>query len=181
MSQPNSMGSTKDLVSNDGDLWKRIIDIKTQLLELQSPNLKVTNQSVQGKFVNFEIEDVSLSLFIKEIEQVFGTKIKGNAHEYLSFHCDSIISETISDSILEQLKQEALDNFIDFEGYPVIEGSITNTGTEQYQESISSNKLGNYNNNKKEHLINISDLLKTTDVLLSLNQDLNNLLYLDQN
>ena len=176
MSHPNSKGSTKDLVSNDSDLWKRIIDIKTQLLELQSPNLKVTNQSVQGKFVNFEIEDVSLSLIIKEIEQIFETKIKGNPNEYLSFHCDSIISERISDSILEQLKQKALDNFIDFEGYPVIEGSITTTATEQYQESINNNKLGIYDASKKEHSINISDLLKTTDVLLSLNQDLNNII-----
>ncbi len=154
---------------NDSSIWKRIIDIKTQLLELQSPSFLVKNQIVGENYVDFEIEDLDEAKFIKKIETVFQTSVDiSEMHSF--FYSKSEITSSITEEIMDDLKQEAEKNFIDFRGLPIIEGKITHNALIDYQQKIKKEKVGFIQSNK--HLIEASDLSKTISILNQYNENI---------
>ena len=148
--------------TDENSIWKRIVDIKSQLLELQSPSFSVKNQTSSKNYVDFEIEELDEAEFIKKIETVFQTTVD-NSNLYTSFYSESETTSSITEEIIDGLKQEAEMNFIDFKGLPIIEGTITNKGLFDYQQKINKEMIGAIESNK--HLIEASDLVKTISIL----------------
>ena len=79
---------TNEKSADENSIWKRIIDIKSQLLELQSPSFSVKNQTLSKNYVDFEIEDLDEAKFIKKIETVFQTTVD-NSDLHSSFYSES--------------------------------------------------------------------------------------------
>ena len=146
----------------ENSIWKRIIDIKSQLLDLQSPSFSIKNQRLSNDYVDFEIEDLEKDKFITEIENIFQTTIKHNESSSF-FYSDSQITSKITEEKIVKLKQDAVKNFIEFNGLPVIEGKITNKGLADYQRKIKNEKIGYFELNK--HVVIASELVKIITVL----------------
>lgn len=166
---------TNEKGANENSIWKKIIDIKSQLLELQSPSFSVKNQTLSKNYVDFEIEDLDEAKFIKKIENVFQTKVD-NSDLYSSFYSESETTSSITEEIIDGLKQEAERNFIDFKGLPIIEGTITNKGLFDYQQKIIKEKVGVVDSNI--HMVEASDLVKTIAFLHEFNEDIKSIFFL---
>jgi hypothetical protein len=166
---------TNEKGADENSIWKRIIDIKSQLLELQSPSFSVKNQILSKNYVDFEIEELDEAEFIKKIETVFQTTVD-NSNLYSSFYSESETTSSITEEIIDGLKQEAERNFIDFKGLPIIEGTITNKGLYDYQQKINKEMIGVIESNK--HLIEASDLVKTISILDEYDENIKNVFFL---
>jgi hypothetical protein len=151
-----------NVVAAENSIWKKIIDIKSQLLEFQSPSLIVKNQVLSKKYVEFEIDDQDQLLFLSDLEKSFKTTIvSDDRHSY--FYTDSETSSLITEEKISDLKRKAESNFIDFKGVPVIEGVITSKGLVDYQHKVLSENIGSIKSST--HEINPSDLSKVVDIL----------------
>jgi superfamily I DNA and/or RNA helicase len=166
---------TNEKGANENSIWKRIIDIKSQLLELQSPSFSVKNQTLSKNYVDFEIEDLDEAKFIKKIEAVFQTTVD-NSDLHSSFYSESETTSSITEEIIDGLKQEAERNFIDFKGLPIIEGTLTNKGLFDYQQKINKEMIGAIESNK--HLIEASDLVKTISILDEYDENIKSIFFL---
>ena len=163
------------VIINENSIWEKIIDIKSQLLELQSPSLSVKNQTLGKNYVDFEIEDLDEIEFIKKIEDVFKTTID-SSDSFSFFYSDSERTSSITEEIINGLKQEAERNFIEFKGLPIIEGTITKKGLFDYQQKIIKEKVGVIDSNK--HMVEASDLVKTIAFLQEFNEDIKSISFL---
>jgi len=161
--------------TDENSIWKRIIDIKSQLLELQSPSFSVKNQTSSKNYVDFEIEEIEEAEFIKKIETIFQTTVD-NSELYTSFYSESETASSITEEIIDGLKQEAERNFIDFKGLPIIEGTITNKGLFDYQQKINKEMIGAIESNI--HLIEASDLVKTISILDEYDENIKSVFFL---
>lgn len=169
---------TNEKSADENSIWKRIIDIKSQLLELQSPSFSVKNQTLSKNYVDFEIEDLDEAKFIKKIETVFQTTVD-NSDLHSSFYSESETASSIPEEIIDGLKQQAERNFIDFKGLPIIEGTITNKGLFDYQQKINKEMIGAIESNK--HLIEASDLVKTIPILDEYDENIKSVFFLAHN
>lgn len=170
-----SRRQTDDKGADENSIWKRIIDIKTQLLELQSPSFSVKNQTLDKNYVDFEIEDLDEAEFIKKIETVFQTTVD-NSDLFSFFYSESETTSSITEEIIDGLKQEAERNFIEFKGLPIIEGTITNKGLFDYQQKINKEMIGAIESNN--HLVEASDLVKIISILEEFDENIKSIFFL---